>query len=429
MLSMSRCTIVGNSAAVSGGGIAARGGSVLTIAESTIQGNSTPFNGGGVFVGQHGGTIVNSTVSGNMAGRAGGGIYTVGTGTTLAVRFTTITANSARTGLGGGISAQHPKVQLLSTIVAGNTNGDVRFVSNPASFESLGYNLVGDGNGVVAFSAAKGDLIGVAPMLGPLAYYGGPTMTHALLSGSQAIDAGDPDAMGSMGDVPEFDQRGAPWSRVVGGRIDVGAVESQPNPLAGDYNLNGSVDAADYVIWRKTLGADVASGSGADGDGDAMVDEDDHGVWRTNFGRTGGTGSGELGAGSGEERAGTQAAAVLDEPVLPVRGQETRPQQSRGQETRTQRAMFEPSPSPTRPSSPQASLRGRGTERALELRVADERDGALAAWLALRGRADGAENDDVIEELRYVCDEAGRESTFHDVFDEVFASRKFLATL
>jgi T5SS/PEP-CTERM-associated repeat protein len=57
--------------------------------------------------------------------------------------------------------------------------------------------------------------------------------------------------------------------------------------LPGDYNLNGTVDAADYVIWRKTLGQ---SGDDlpADGDGDGTIDTGDYDVWRTNFGRAAG---------------------------------------------------------------------------------------------------------------------------------------------
>jgi RHS repeat-associated protein len=56
--------------------------------------------------------------------------------------------------------------------------------------------------------------------------------------------------------------------------------------LAGDYNRDGIADAADYVVWRKTLGSNVASYSGADGDGDGIVDEDDFDVWRANFSNT-----------------------------------------------------------------------------------------------------------------------------------------------
>jgi hypothetical protein len=54
--------------------------------------------------------------------------------------------------------------------------------------------------------------------------------------------------------------------------------------LAGDYNHNGQVDAADYVVWRAALGSttDLA----ADGNGNLIVDEGDYGLWRANFGST-----------------------------------------------------------------------------------------------------------------------------------------------
>lgn len=119
-------------------------------------------------------------------------------------------------------------------------------------------------------------------------------MTHALLAGSPAIDAGDPAAVAGMGNVPLHDQRGIGWSRVVGGRIDIGAFEYQPLPPAffGDYNNDGVVDAADQVVWRKTLGTSVAPYSGADGDGDGMIDQDDYGVWQRNFGESLPPGSG-----------------------------------------------------------------------------------------------------------------------------------------
>ena len=53
--------------------------------------------------------------------------------------------------------------------------------------------------------------------------------------------------------------------------------------LAGDYNADGAVDAADYTVWRDTLGS---SGVGlpADGNGDLVIDRNDHAVWATNYG-------------------------------------------------------------------------------------------------------------------------------------------------
>lgn len=47
-----------------------------------------------------------------------------------------------------------------------------------------------------------------------------------------------------------------------------------PLPLAGDYNHNGAVDAADYVVWRNNNGPSA-----------------DYNTWRANFGATAGSGS------------------------------------------------------------------------------------------------------------------------------------------
>ena len=71
----------------------------------------------------------------------------------------------------------------------------------------------------------------------------------------------------------------------------MGAVEWQLNPLPGDYNFNGVVDAADYSVWRDTLGSTIdlrADGSSAATPGapDGVVDEHDHAWWKASFGQT-----------------------------------------------------------------------------------------------------------------------------------------------
>jgi hypothetical protein len=63
-------------------------------------------------------------------------------------------------------------------------------------------------------------------MVGPLQNNGGHTLTHALLPGSPAIDAGNP----NFTPPPKFDQRGPGFARVVDGRIDIGSFEVQNNP-------------------------------------------------------------------------------------------------------------------------------------------------------------------------------------------------------
>ncbi len=71
-----------------------------------------------------------------------------------------------------------------------------------------------------------------------------------------------------------------------------------PPALTGDYNMNGVVDAADYVVWRNTLNQ---SGSGlpADGDNNGSIGAGDYTAWRSHFGATGGSGSFLVGDGAG----------------------------------------------------------------------------------------------------------------------------------
>jgi hypothetical protein len=69
-------------------------------------------------------------------------------------------------------------------------------------------------------------------------------------------------------------------------RIKVNLVVPEPQVLPGDYNDDDSVDAADYVVWRKTLGQIVPQGRRADGNADGMIGPADYTVWRANFGIT-----------------------------------------------------------------------------------------------------------------------------------------------
>src|SRR5436309_2189683 len=73
------------------------------------------------------------------------------------------------------------------------------------------------------------------PLLGPLQDNGGSTFTHELLSGSLAINAGDP----NFTPPPFFDQRGPGFDRVVNGRIDIGSFEVQTQTVAIQLRASG----------------------------------------------------------------------------------------------------------------------------------------------------------------------------------------------
>jgi hypothetical protein len=59
--------------------------------------------------------------------------------------------------------------------------------------------------------------------------------------------------------------------------------------LLGDYDTDADVDGADFLLWQRTLGSTVATGSGADGSGNGLVDAEDLVIWKTHFGDTAGT--------------------------------------------------------------------------------------------------------------------------------------------
>jgi hypothetical protein len=212
-------TISGNSASGAGGGIANYYWGVA-IVNSTISGNSAGDAGGGIS--SSGVQISNSTLSGNSAGSAGGGISSSGG---VQISNSTLSGNSALSG--GGI--YNVAGQYGATLEIGNTifnrgaSGE-NIVNNGGMVTSHGYNVCSDnGSG---YLNGPGDQVNTDPLLGPLQDNGGPTLTHAPLSGSPAIDAGDP----NFTPPPFHDQRGPCFYRVFGRRIDVGSVETQPQP-------------------------------------------------------------------------------------------------------------------------------------------------------------------------------------------------------
>jgi hypothetical protein len=58
--------------------------------------------------------------------------------------------------------------------------------------------------------------------------------------------------------------------------------------VPGDYNGNNVVDAADYTLWRNTLGS--TANLSADGNGNTRIDAGDYDVWKQHFGQAAGSG-------------------------------------------------------------------------------------------------------------------------------------------
>jgi hypothetical protein len=238
-VSISGSTVSGNSAGNVGGGVSSEeienGAVNVQITSSTLSGNSAGNLAGGIESSAETGSanlsISNSTLSGNFAANGGGGVVSTGgfppnsnATVTLYITNTTFSGNSGANGGGaissGGIYGTHPIVSLANTILNAGKSG-ANISGEGGTVTSLGYNLSSDDGG--GFLTGPGDQVNTDPLLGPLQNNGGPTLTHALLAGSSAIDAGDP----GFTPPPFYDQRGSGFQRVVNGRIDIGSFEVQ----------------------------------------------------------------------------------------------------------------------------------------------------------------------------------------------------------
>ena len=288
-MTLTHATISNNSTAGEsspGGGL---GAGKLTLVASTVDGNEvTGLNsvGGGVSTFDVT-TIVNSTISGNVSTASGGGVFTIGRHQFI-LSHSTVAENHAGS-KGGGVWAFIAPFGIKDSVIAGNTVGDsIPDIGNSEGAFDVNHSLIGDTSDLTTdqldmINAGTGNLLDVDPLLGPLTDNGGPTMTHALLPGSPAIDAGDPAFVAP----PYTDQRG--YYRVAGGRVDMGAYETDSIvPVPGDGNLDGAVNGLDYVLWAAHFGDDPAidpPGAPLNGDfnDDGIVDGLDYIVWAENF--------------------------------------------------------------------------------------------------------------------------------------------------
>lgn len=219
----------------------------LTLIKSTLSGNVSGL-GGGLAIWHGTVTLVNSTLSGNTAA-SGGGIYHAANSSPASLDLINSTLAENTAAIGGsihsyGYNATATLTVTNSILVSGDVNcfseGDV--VSNDG-----GHNLMSDtscGFGQVA-----------APLLGPLADNGGPTLTHLPQSGSPAIDAGD-DAVCAADPVNGLDQRGTLRPQDGNGDgtpiCDIGAVEYTIAPPANQPPVN-VVPGSQLMEWNTVL--------------------------------------------------------------------------------------------------------------------------------------------------------------------------------
>jgi parallel beta-helix repeat protein len=317
---LDRMRITGNSTTAAGGGILINADGFLSVKNSTISGNTATTTGGGIYFFDSGSLVVeNSTISGNTAGgNGGGGFYFYGvasatppagfTPDTLVIKNSTIAGNNST--LGGAVNLRGPAasgfvgellvqnstitrntaisggggiansrggagvITVQNSIVAGNTNAaSPNLMTTGLSTASLNFSAVDNLAGFTLADTSGNNVTGsfASFNLGPLQDNGGPTQT--IIPG-----AGPLTDAGSNGLVPAgltTDQRGAGFARILGGTVDIGAVESIPadNPfaVATTTTVAGGSTYQFTVTYTDLAGANPGLDVGSIQDNDSAV--------------------------------------------------------------------------------------------------------------------------------------------------------------
>jgi len=281
-LTLRNSVVSGNQAGLTtvpafGGGVFV-GSGTLKMYDSTLSGNKSGTSGafgysGGAFV--VGSILISgSTISGNIATARGGGLSAGGPGSSATISNSTISGNSALAGVGGGallinvldvtidhstIAFNHagsssgqfaayapgvaiyaPGAAQLNVTLQSSLFSNNAFGPTPVQYDlsiKSGAVLAGANNlvHITGSDVPGGTKLGTqaAAELGPLRNNGGPTLTHALASNSVAIDTGN-----NFGSPPN-DQRGAPFARISGAQVDIGAYEYDQSDIIFSTGFEG----------------------------------------------------------------------------------------------------------------------------------------------------------------------------------------------
>jgi hypothetical protein len=230
----------------SGGAIYVGPGASLSLFASTVS-NSFAYYGGAIAAVDGAITIASSTLSGNQAVKGGGAVFSEGF-QAIAISNSTVSGNTGGTGYVGGIVGT--LVTATHSTLSGNTGaiGATTLLSYNNLFADSGSSPNCDVTNVTLPPGDKsrsddsscGSIPSDLTLLDPvLRDNGGPTLTHALLEGSNAIDFAGPCGLA-------LDQRGA---RRLAGECDSGAFEFCVPLVRQDDSITAGEDLDSCTIY------------------------------------------------------------------------------------------------------------------------------------------------------------------------------------
>lgn len=225
-LTINNSTLSNNFAGGHAGAIYIIGGTTNITGSTLSQNHANSFEGGAIRIQNANLDITNSTLSGNDSNKSGGAIYHASGNTTII--NSTIAGNIiSGTGDGDGIfCSTNGSFSLNNSIVAGNNGpediwGTVSGSNNIIGTAAASGGLTHGVNGNIVGNAGSGTL-DINTVLNPtLANNEGLTMTHALVPGSPAINAGDNTFATNAGLTTDQ----ALATRIQNGIVDIGSME------------------------------------------------------------------------------------------------------------------------------------------------------------------------------------------------------------
>jgi predicted outer membrane repeat protein len=267
-LTVSGCTLTGNSAGQVGGGAIVNSAS-LTVSDCTFSGNSTDFAGGGIF---SSGTltVTDSTFTGNHGGQAGGGIFS--SDGTAFISGCNLSGNSA--GNGGGIANAtfgSGTMTVSGCTLSANSAGIGGGIANGSFLTVRDSTLTGNsaiyyGGGIFNFPAELATVIGCT-LCGNSALDGGGifngnsatlVVRASTFSGNMASDSGGGLFNGGTATLQECTLSANAAGNAGGGifntnsgtlTLDNSVVRDNSAPVAADlYNNMGVVTLNDSTV-------------------------------------------------------------------------------------------------------------------------------------------------------------------------------------